>query len=81
MLTADEQNRFLNAFTQINTLGALGPLVDIHSNAIHQMHANPRFRPAALALSRATAVRERKLRPNKKERLIPTKETKSCCQP
>lgn len=45
MLTADEQNRFLNAFTQINTLGALGPLVDIHSNAIHQMHGNPRFLP------------------------------------
>lgn len=44
-LTADEQNRFLNAFTQINTMGALGPLVDIHSNAIHQMHSNPRFLP------------------------------------
>lgn len=44
-LTADEQNRFLNAFTQINALNALGPLVDIHSNAIHQMHGNPRFLP------------------------------------
>ena len=44
-LTADEQNRFLNAFTQINAMGALGPLVDIHSNAIHQMHSNPRFLP------------------------------------
>jgi tyrosinase len=38
MLTVDEQNRFLNAFTQINAMNALGPLVDIHSNAIHQMH-------------------------------------------
>jgi tyrosinase len=45
MLTADEQNRFLNAFTQINAMGALGPLVDIHSNAIHLMHSNPRFLP------------------------------------
>lgn len=45
MLTADEQNRFLNAFTQINAMNALGPLVDIHSNAIHQMHGNPRFLP------------------------------------
>ena len=27
-LTTDEHNRFLNAFTQINALGALGPLVD-----------------------------------------------------
>ena len=44
-LTVDEQNRFLNAFTQINAMGALGPLVDIHSNAIHQMHSNPRFLP------------------------------------
>jgi tyrosinase len=44
-LTADEQNRFLNAFTQINANGALGPLVDIHSNAIHQMHSTPRFLP------------------------------------
>ena len=26
-------------------MGALGPLVDIHSNAIHQMHSNPRFLP------------------------------------
>ncbi|MDH5540335.1 MAG: tyrosinase family protein [Rhizobacter sp.] len=33
-LTADEQNRFLNAFTQINAMNALGPLVDIHSNAV-----------------------------------------------
>ena len=45
ILTVDEQNRFLNAFTQINSIGALGPLVDIHSNAIHQMHSNPRFLP------------------------------------
>ena len=44
-LTIDEQNRFLNAFTQINAMNALGPLVDIHSNAIHQMHGNPRFLP------------------------------------
>jgi tyrosinase len=44
-LTTDEQNRFLNAFTQINAMGAFGPLVDIHSNAIHQMHSNPRFLP------------------------------------
>jgi len=44
-LTTDQQNRFLNAFTQINSLGALGPLVDIHSNAVHQMHGNPRFLP------------------------------------
>jgi len=44
-LTADEQHRFLNAFVQINAIGALGPLVDIHSNAIHQMHSNPRFLP------------------------------------
>ncbi len=45
MLTADEQSRFLNAFTQLNAMNALGPLVDIHSNAIHQMHGNPRFLP------------------------------------
>lgn len=45
MLTTDQQNRFLNAFTQINAMGALGPLVDIHGNAIHQMHRNPRFLP------------------------------------
>ena len=32
-------------FTQINAMNALGPLVDIHSNAIHQMHGNPRFLP------------------------------------
>jgi tyrosinase len=44
-LTADEHTRFLNAFTQINAMGALGPLVDIHSNAVHQMHGNPRFLP------------------------------------
>ena len=45
MLSADEQSRFLNAYTQINAMGALGPLVDIHSNAVHQMHGNPRFLP------------------------------------
>lgn len=44
-LTADEQTRFLNAFTQLNAMSALGPLVDIHGNAIHQMHGNPRFLP------------------------------------
>lgn len=44
-LTTDEQSRFLNAFTQINAMGALGPLVDIHANGIHQMHGNPRFLP------------------------------------
>jgi tyrosinase len=44
-MTADEQNRFLNAFTQINAINALGPLVDIHSNSTHQMHGNPRFLP------------------------------------
>ena len=44
-MTADEQTRFLNAFTQINSMNALGPLVDIHSNAAHQMHSNPRFLP------------------------------------
>jgi tyrosinase len=44
-LTADEQTRFLNAFSQINALGALGPMVDIHGNAVHQMHGNPRFLP------------------------------------
>ena len=44
-LTTDEQSRFLNAFSQINTINALGPLVDIHSNAVHQMHGNPRFLP------------------------------------
>lgn len=43
--TSDEQNRFLNAFSQANALGALGPMVDIHSNAAHQMHGNPRFLP------------------------------------
>jgi tyrosinase len=45
LLTVDQQNRFLNAFTQINAVNALGPLVDIHSNAAHQMHSNPRFLP------------------------------------
>jgi tyrosinase len=44
-MTADEQTRFLNAYTQANALGALGPMVDIHGNAIHQMHGNPRFLP------------------------------------
>jgi tyrosinase len=44
-LTTDEQNRFLNAYTQINAAGLLGPLVDIHANAMHQMHGNPRFLP------------------------------------
>ena len=44
-LTCDEQSRFLNAFSQVNALGALGPMVDIHANAIHQMHGNPRFLP------------------------------------
>lgn len=39
--TADEQSRFLNAFAQINAMSALGPLVDIHSNALHQTHSNP----------------------------------------
>ena len=45
MLTPDEQSRFLNAFTQINAMNALGPLVDIHSNSMHMMHSNPRFLP------------------------------------
>jgi len=45
MLTADEQNRFLNAFTQINIMNTLGPLVDIHANAAHLMHSHPRFLP------------------------------------
>jgi tyrosinase len=44
-MTADQQTRFLNAFTQLNTMGALGPLVDIHANAVHAMHGNPRFLP------------------------------------
>ncbi len=44
-LTADQQNRFLDAFSQLNAMGALGPLVDIHSNAVHQMHGNTRFLP------------------------------------
>ena len=44
-LTTDQQVRFLNAFSQINAMNALGPLVDIHSNATHQMHRNPRFLP------------------------------------
>jgi tyrosinase len=45
MLTVDEQNRLLNAFSQINMLGALGPLVDIHSNSVHDMHWSRRFLP------------------------------------
>jgi len=45
MLTADEQARFLNAFSQINAMNALGPLVDIHSNSIHLMHGHSRFLP------------------------------------
>ncbi len=44
-LTIDQQTRFLDAFNQINAMNALGPLVDIHSNVIHQMHGNPRFLP------------------------------------
>jgi tyrosinase len=44
-LTTDEQSRFLNAFSQINMLGALGPLVDIHANSIHAMHGTHRFLP------------------------------------
>ena len=44
-LTADQQARFLDAYTQINAMNALGPLVDIHANAMHQMHSNPRFLP------------------------------------
>jgi tyrosinase len=44
-LTTDQQSRFLNSFTAINALNALGPLVDIHANALHQMHGNPRFLP------------------------------------
>jgi len=44
-LTSDQQSRFLNAFTQVNILNALGPLVDIHANSSHQMHGNPRFLP------------------------------------
>jgi tyrosinase len=44
-LTADQQNRFLNAYTQVNAMSALGPLVDIHANSSHQMHGNPRFLP------------------------------------
>ena len=44
-LTTDEQNRFLNAFSQINATNALGPMVDIHANAIHQMHSTRAFCP------------------------------------
>lgn len=44
-LTADEQDRFLAAYSQANALGALGPMVDIHANAVHAMHSNPRFLP------------------------------------
>jgi tyrosinase len=44
-LTADQQNRFINAYNQANAMNALGPLVDIHANAMHQMHGHPRFLP------------------------------------
>ncbi len=44
-LTSDQQARFLNAFSQLNAIGALGPMVDIHANATHQMHGNARFLP------------------------------------
>ena len=44
-LTSDEQSRFLNAFTQINAMNALGPMVDIHANSTHQMHSTQRFLP------------------------------------
>ncbi|MCH8878462.1 MAG: tyrosinase family protein [Planctomycetes bacterium] len=44
-LTSTQLDRFLNAFTLINSMNALAPLVDIHSNAAHQMHGNPRFLP------------------------------------
>lgn len=44
-MTVDEQNRFVNAFMLIKFMHALGPLVDIHANALHQMHSNPRFLP------------------------------------
>jgi tyrosinase len=44
-LSADEQTRFLNAFSQANALGALGPMVNIHANSVHQMHNHPRFLP------------------------------------
>src|SRR5688572_29431341 len=44
-LTVDEQNGFLNAFTQINAMIALGPMVDIHANSVHQMHSTQRFLP------------------------------------
>ena len=44
-LTSDERARFLNAFSQAIALGALAPLVDIHANALFQMHGNPRFLP------------------------------------
>lgn len=44
-LTSDEQSRFLDAYTQVNAMGALAPLVDIHANGLHQMHGNPRFLP------------------------------------
>jgi hypothetical protein len=42
-LTTDQQARSMNAFTQVNASNAPGPLVDIHSNAAHQPHGNPRF--------------------------------------
>lgn len=45
MLTTDEQTRFINAYNQVNAIGALGPLVDIHANAVHRMHGDPRFLP------------------------------------
>ena len=45
VLTADEQNRFLHAFIPLTFMNALGPLVDIHANSVHQMHSNPRFLP------------------------------------
>ena len=44
-LTSDEQSRFLNAYTQINAMNALGPMVDIHANSTHQMHSTQRFLP------------------------------------
>lgn len=44
-LTIDEQQRFLQAWTAANAASALGPLIDIHANAVHQMHGHPRFLP------------------------------------
>jgi tyrosinase len=43
--TQDQQNRFIAAINQINAANAFGPLIDIHANAVHQMHGNPRFLP------------------------------------